>query len=104
MHEIRLARLDKVRPALILTRDLALTSMTKVTVAPITSTGKGLVSEVKVGAANGLDHDSVIALDNILTISQHALGRHVGFLTQAQELALAHAFVAAFDLALPLTY
>lgn len=104
MHEIRLAKLDKVRPVLILTREVALPGMTKVTVAPITSTRKDLVSEVRVGLINGLDHDSVISLDNILTISQQALGRHVGILSEEQEHQLAMAFIAAFDLALPLTY
>lgn len=41
MREIRLAKLDTTRPVLILTRDTARSAMTKVTVAPITSTVKG---------------------------------------------------------------
>ncbi|WP_317451792.1 type II toxin-antitoxin system PemK/MazF family toxin [Microbacterium sp. NIBRBAC000506063] len=41
MREICLARLDKTRPVVILTRDAARVAMTKVTVAPITSTIKG---------------------------------------------------------------
>ena len=36
MREICLARLDKTRPVLVLTRDTARAAMTKVTVAPIT--------------------------------------------------------------------
>lgn len=43
-------------------------AMTKVTVAPITSTIKGLSSEVLVGPANGLAHDCAISLDNVLTV------------------------------------
>ncbi|WP_419866063.1 hypothetical protein [Corynebacterium neomassiliense] len=39
--------------------------MTKVTVAPFTSTGKGLHSEVPVGPANGPDDDCAVALDNL---------------------------------------
>ncbi|WP_199912528.1 MULTISPECIES: hypothetical protein [unclassified Actinomyces] len=54
--------------------------MTKVTVAPITSTVKGLSSEVPVGPAQGLDHPGAISLDNVLTIPTASLGRIVGYL------------------------
>lgn len=80
MREIRLARLDKTRPVVILTRDAACSAMTKVMVAPVTSTVKGLSSEVAVGTSNGLDHDSAVAVDNLLTIPVSALGKLVGYL------------------------
>lgn len=76
--------------------------MTKVTVAPITSTVKGLSSEVPVGPENGLDHGSVVSLDNVVTIPVGLLGETIGFLTEGQETLLAHAIVLAFDLDLPL--
>lgn len=76
--------------------------MTKVTVAPITSVVKGLSSEVPVGRSNGLDHDCVASVDNVLTIPVTAVGRHIGFLSGTQERALARAIVAAYDLDLPL--
>ena len=47
MREICLVRLDKIRPALVLTRETARGAMTKVAVAPITTTIKGLSSEVR---------------------------------------------------------
>lgn len=102
MREICLVRLDKTRPALVLTREAARAAMTKVTLAPITSTVKGLSSEVPVGPDNGLDHDGVIALDNVVTVPVDRLGRTVGFLRADQELALARAVVLAYDLDLPL--
>ena len=102
MREICLARLDKTRPVVVLTRESARAAMTKVTVAPITSTMKGLSSEVPVGRANGLDHDSAIALDNVVTIPSQLLGRTIGFLTEAQEAQLARAIVLAYDLDIPL--
>lgn len=102
MREIRLARLDKTRPVLVLTREAARGAMTKVTVAPITSTIKGLSSEVRVGSANGLDHECAIALDNVVTIPAALLGRTVGYLTAAQERELARAVVLAYDLDVPL--
>lgn len=72
--------------------------MTKVTVAPITTTIKGLSSEVPVGPTNGLDHDCVISLDNVLTVPKTLLGRTIGFLSAEQELLLARAVVLAYDL------
>ena len=98
MREICLAHLDKTRPVVVLTREAARAAMTKVTVAPITSTAKGLSSEVPVGRANGLEHDSVISLDNVVTIPASLLGRNVGFLTADQEALLARAVVLAYDL------
>ena len=73
VREICLAHLDKTRPVVVLTREAARAAMTKVTVAPITSTAKGLSSEVQVGPTNGLDHDSLIALNNVATISVNLL-------------------------------
>lgn len=102
MREICLVRLDKTRPAVVLTREAARGAMTKVTVAPITSTVKGLSSEVAVGLANGLDHDCVVSLDNVLTVPVAALGRTIGHLSPTQEEQLARAVVLAFDLEVPL--
>ncbi len=76
--------------------------MTKVTVAPITSTVKGLSGEVPVGPGNGLDHDCAISLDNVVTIPAALLGRTIGFLTGEQERRLARAVVIAYDLEIPL--
>ena len=102
MREICLVRLDKTRPALILTRDAVRGAMTKVTVAPITTTIKGLSSEVRVGPENGLDHECAVALDNVVTVSVDLLGRTVGYLSAKQEAALARAVVLAYDLQVPL--
>lgn len=102
MREIRLVRLDTTRPAVILTREPARPAMSKVTVAPITSTVKGLSSEVLVGPHNGLDHECAIALDNVITVPTSLLGRTVGYLTAEQEIDLARAIVVAYDLELPL--
>ncbi|HEX7536058.1 MAG TPA: type II toxin-antitoxin system PemK/MazF family toxin [Dermatophilaceae bacterium] len=98
MREICLAHLDKTRPVVVLTREAARAAMTKVTVAPITSTAKGLSSEVPVGSANGLEYDSVISIDNVVTIPVSLLGQTVGFLTTDQEALLARAVVLAYDL------
>ena len=102
MREICLVRLDKTRPALVLTRAAARGAMTKVTIAPITTTIKGLSSEVRVGPDNGLDHDCVVSLDNVLTVPVSTLGRTLGYLRAEQEAQLVRAVVLAYDLEVPL--
>ena len=98
MRPIHLATLDRTRPVLVLTRALVRHHLTRVTVAPITSTIRGLSSEVPVGRRNGLDHDSVISCDNVLTVPKGALGRQIGRLLPDQEFELTAALHAAFDL------
>lgn len=98
MRPIHLARLDKTRPVLVLTREVVRPHLRWVTVAPITSTVLGLRVEVPVGRANGVNHAAVINCDNIGTIPVAALGRHVGFLLPGQEDELTAAILAAFDL------
>lgn len=102
MREIRWVRLDKKRPALVLTREAALPAMRKATIAPITSTVKGLSSEVLVGTRNGLEHECVVSLDNVMTVGQDQLGDLIGYLRPQQETELARAFVLAYDLDVPL--
>jgi mRNA interferase MazF len=98
MRPIHAARLDKARPVLILTRELVRPHLDRVTVAPITTTIRGLSTEVPLGPANGLDHPCVISCDNIVTVPKSALGPQIGFLLPAQEAALTAAIHAAFDL------
>jgi mRNA interferase MazF len=98
MRPIHVAKLDKIRPVLVLTRDQVRSRRHLVTVAPITSTVRGLSVEVAVGAANGLDQASVVNLDNIMTISLGDLGRQIGRLLPEQEATLTEAIHAAFDL------
>jgi len=98
MRPIHLAALDKTRPVLVLTRELVRPHLTRVTVAPITSTIRGLSTELPVGPANGLDHPSVISCDNVVTVPVAALGRQIGRLLPEQEALLTAALHAAFDL------
>jgi mRNA interferase MazF len=98
MRPIHVAQLDKARPVLVLTRELVRPHLTTVTVAPITTTIRGLSTEVRVDAANGLAGPSVVSCDNITTIPTSALGEHVGMLLDHQEQMLSDAVRAAFDL------
>ncbi len=93
-----MARLDKPRPVLILTRELVRPHMNTVIVAPITTTIRGLSTEVPVGVPNGLEERCVVACDHVTTIPVTALGEQVGRLLDEQESALTAAIHAAFDL------
>ena len=98
MRPIHLAQLDKTRPVLVQTRELVRPHLSRVTVAPITSTVRGLSTEVPVGPDNGLDHPSVVSCDTVVTVPTSALGRQIGRLLPEQEVGLTAALHAAFDL------
>ena len=98
MRPIHLASLDKIRPVVVLTRETVRPFLSRVTVAAITTSRRGLTVEIPVGRANGLDHDSVISCDNVTTILVTDLGEQIGFLLPSQEYALTEALSAAFDL------
>jgi len=98
MRPIHIAHLDKARPVLVLTRETVRPHLATVTVAPITSTVRGLSTEVAVGVGNGLEAPSVVSCDNVTTIPAGALGIQIGVLLNAQEAALSAAIQAAFDL------
>jgi mRNA interferase MazF len=98
MWPIHVAQLDKARPVLILTRETVRPHLATVTVAPITTTVRGLSTEVPVDAANGLASPSVVSCDNITTIPRRVLRAQIGVLLDRQEQALTEAIRAAFDL------
>jgi mRNA interferase MazF len=98
VRPIHIAQLDKARPVLVLTRELVRPHLSRVTVALITSTVRGLSTEVPVGKPNGLDRDSVVSCDNVVTVPTSTLGPLVGYLLPRQEGKLADAIRAAFDL------
>ena len=59
---------------------------------------ESLSTEVPVGPANGIGHESVVSCDNIVTIEKAALGERIGYLFPVQERLLTAAIRAAFDL------
>jgi mRNA interferase MazF len=67
-------RADKRRPVLILTRDSILEYLGEVTVAPITSTVRGIPSEVTLAPSDGVPKPSAINLDHVQTISSDRVG------------------------------
>ena len=81
IHLCRFQSPDKQRPVLILTRDSSLGVLSSVTVAPITSTVRGVRSEVALDVDDGMKGPCAINLHNAVTISQQRLGRRVARLS-----------------------
>ena len=76
--EVWLATLDKVRPVVVLTRDPMGRLLDAVIAAPVTSTVRGISTEVPLGAEDGVRVDSVVNLDNLTLVSRTRLVRRLG--------------------------
>ena len=68
---------DKRRPVVVLTRDSAVPYLSSVTVAPITSTIRGVPSEVLLNEEDGMKTTCIVNVHNIVTVSQSRLGKRV---------------------------
>ncbi len=82
VHLCRFAPPDKQRPVLILTRNSALSHLSTVTVAPITSTVREVPSEVVLDIDDGMKRRCAVNLHNVVTISQERLGSRVSSLSR----------------------
>ena len=82
--EVRLYRFpgpDKQRPVVVLTRGSAIGYLSAVTVAPITSTVRGVPSEVLLTERDGMKGMCAINLHNVVTVSKAHLGRRIARLS-----------------------
>ena len=100
--EVRLFRFpspDKERPVLVLTRSSVLAYLSRATVAPITSTIRGVPSEVALGPEDGMKQGCVVNLHNVMTVSRDALGRRVAALSpeRMKQVCAALAFALGCD-------
>jgi mRNA interferase MazF len=76
--ELWLADLDKSRPVVVLTRDPLGRHLHSVIIGPVTSTIRGLSTEVEVGPEDGVRTASVVNLDNLQLLDRRRLVRRVG--------------------------
>ncbi len=86
---------DKRRPVVILTRSEVLPLLRTAMVAPITSTIRGLPSEVIIGVDEGLKNDSAINCDHIQSVDQRMLRRYVGSLSESKMVEVCRAVAVA---------
>ena len=82
VYLVRFPEPDKQRPVVLLTRTTSVGHLTKLTVAPITSTIRGTPSEVALDVADGMKGPCVINLFNTSTILKSAIGRRVATLSE----------------------
>ena len=86
---------DKRRPVLVMTRDPMGRLLHSVICAPITSTIRGLATEVALGSEAGLVSDSVANFDNPLLLARTRLVRRLGRATPATMQAACQALMIA---------
>ncbi len=90
---------DKHRPVLILTRNAAVSDLTWITIAPITTTMRNLPTEVWLDEDDGIDEECAVNLDNIQTVQKEKLGKVTAHLSKErmQEVFEAIRFAFGFD-------
>ena len=91
---------DKKRPVLVLTRNSAIEYLSTVTVAPITSTIRGVPSEVALNEDDGMKSPCAVNLHHAVTVSQERLGKRVAQLSSARmrEVCAALRFAVGCDI------
>jgi mRNA interferase MazF len=75
---------DKKRPVVVLTRNSALAYLSTASVAPVTSTMRGVPSEVVLNEDDGMKAACAVNLHNVITVSKDHLGRRVAQLSSAR--------------------
>jgi mRNA interferase MazF len=93
--EVWLADLDKTRPVIVLTRNPMGRYLNAVLVAPVTSTVRGVSTEVPVGPADGIRVESVANMDNTQLVTRARLRRRVGRATPDTMAGLCRALAIA---------
>lgn len=89
---------DKRRPVLLLTRDSAIPLLNALTVAPITTTVRGVPSEVLLTPDDGMPQTCAANFYNIQTVPKHKLGERIARLPPAKLAAAAAALSFAMGL------
>jgi mRNA interferase MazF len=97
--QYRFAAPDKPRPVLVLSRQSALDHLHTALIAPVTSTIRGLPSEVRLSVQDGLKQECVANLDHILSIRQSDLRQYVGHLDEARMREVCRAAAVALGCA-----
>lgn len=84
---------------LILTRSTAIAYLSRVTVAPIASTIRGVPSEVALGPEDGMRQPCAANLHNVVTVGRERVGRVVARLNarRMKEVCSALAFALGCD-------
>lgn len=87
----------KGRPYLVLTRDEAIPVLRTILVAPVTTTVRGIPTEIPLGPEEGLSAEGVATFDNVQTFLKSMLVRRVGGLAPTRRGEPCEALRAALD-------
>lgn len=90
---------DKRRPVLILTRDSAIPVLNSLTIAPLTTTIRGIPTEVLLTREDGLPDSCAASFDNLQTVPKSRIEARIAHLPRAkmQEATRALSFALALD-------
>ena len=86
------------RPALIITRQGVISHLNKLTIAEITSVGKGYPTEVAIGNKANLPKESYVELDNIQTVAKDRFVKYIGSLDAETMRTIGRKLVLALGL------
>ena len=86
------------RPALVVTRQAVIPHVNKLTVAEITTKGKGYPTEVSIGHKANLPRESFVTVDNIQTVSKVRFVKYVGALDAATMRTIGRKLILALGL------
>jgi mRNA interferase MazF len=88
---------QKPRPFLVLTRDEAIDVLSRILVAPVTRTVRGIPTEVPLGPEEGLPAECVASFDNVMPVPKAMLVRRLGALGASRRQEPCEALRAATD-------
>lgn len=86
------------RPAVVLTRQAVIPYIQKLTVAEVTSVGKGYPTEVPIGQLANLPKESFVQLDTIQTVAKARFVKYVGALDDRTMRAVGRKAILALGL------
>ncbi len=86
------------RPVVILTRNAVIQYLNKITVAEITTPGKGYPTEVDIDHQANLSRHSFAQLDNVQTVPKQRLTKYLGTLNEDLLKAIGQKRVLALNL------
>ena len=85
------------RPVLLLTRSAAYAYLTRITVAEVSTTVRGIPVEVKLGVEEGMARPCVANLDNVHAIAKSQLAEWIGSLRARRFVEVKRALGYALD-------
>lgn len=88
---------QKRRPCLVLTRSDAVPILNTITVAPMTTTVRGIPTEVSLGPDDGVNVESAATFDNMKSVAKGFLTRRLGAIAPGRWHEVCAAVRAAID-------